>query len=73
MRARKAYREEDMTQDQYDAFMQYQIYWDNKYYRLNFVTLPALDMYKSIYLHIRVPYAFIVPSAQSWSKNSWGV
>ena len=72
---RKAYRKQRLTTIQIDSLEQYQMHWDSKLYRLNFLCLPALDMYKSVFGDVRVPVkpSYVVPSQQPWPEQLWGL
>ena len=72
-RARKAYHADHLTTTQVDALEQYHIHWDYKSYKLEFVSLPGLDMFKSIYKHVRVPTNFVIPTERSWPEDLWKV
>ena len=55
-RARKAFHNGNLTPFQVDALMQYQIHWYYELYKLEFVSLPALDAYKENFgYYVRVP------------------
>ena len=70
---RLAYRKGKVSKDQKDTLDQYQMHWDYMSYKLNFITLPALDMYKNIFGHVGVPVApsYVIPSEQPWPEVMW--
>ena len=72
-RAREAYHANHLTTFQIKALEKYQIHWDSESYRLNFLTLPSLDMYKKTYGDTKVSQAFTVPFTQTWPDDLWGV
>ena len=62
---------EKLTKTQIDTLNQYQKHWDTESFRLNFVCLPALDMYKKIHGDIRVLPPFVIPFKAPWPENLW--
>ena len=64
-KARKAYHEGKLIKTQVDALIQNQIHWDYDSYKLEFISLPALD--KQNYGDLRVPVSphFVIPSDQT--------
>ena len=73
--ARQSFRENKLTPFQIYSLEQYQIHWDSQSYRWEFLYLPALDMYKSMYGHVRVPIKpqFVIPLEHEWPEALWGV
>ena len=73
---RHAYRKGKLSTSQINALVEHQIHWEYDSYRFNFICLPALDMFKNIHGHLKVPVqypSFVVPFEQNWPENLWGV
>ena len=74
-RARTAYHKGQLTRNQINTLGQYQMHWDYDEYRLENICLPALDWFKKIHGHLRVPMKprFVCPSQVPWPQNLWGM
>ena len=74
-RVRKSYRTKKLNQSQIDLLEKYFVHWDYDIYRIDYVCLPALDMYKEIHKDLRVPVGdkYVVPDKQPWPEHLWGM
>ena len=72
---RRAYQKGLLTSCQIETLGECQMHWDYETYYWNFRYLPALDVYKKLHGHLRVPIkpAFVIPSESQWPENLWGM
>ena len=72
---RRAYHKGLLTSSQVKTLEENVMYWDYEAYKLEYISLPAILLYKKIHGNLRVPLTppYIVPSSEAWPEILWGM